>query len=369
MARPSSAASRPTACSARGSSALTASGSPTTTSGCSPTPARAVAHNPGSNLRLGCGIAPGARDARPRARGRPGHRRLGVRRQPEPVRGAPDRVGRQHDPLPARDDSLARRAHGHGTWRRPAARASSASRATLGRDRAGTEGRPRPARADSVFLRPLADPLNTLVYAETGASVETVLVDGRVVVEHGRVTTVDADRIYARAQEAADRQRGEERRGLGPGGRARAPRGRRLPGRRRHAAPDQSVRRAHSFARVIRLDDVEKTYRTRRGDLVHAVEDMSVSIRENEFVTLVGPERLRQEHAAQARGRARAADARQRPRPRPAGPRAVPRRGLRVPAARPPAVAHRVRQRHLLDRDARPRRRGSTGRRPPISSS
>ena len=40
---------------------------------------------------------------------------------------------------------------------------------------------------------------------------------------------------------------------------------------------------------MIRLDDVEKTYRTRRGELVHAVEDVSVSIRENEFVTFVGP--------------------------------------------------------------------------------
>ena len=61
--------------------------------------------------------------------------------------------------------------------------------------------------ADSVFLRPLADPLNALVYAETGASVETVLVDGRTVLENGRVTTLDETRIYARAQEAADRQR------------------------------------------------------------------------------------------------------------------------------------------------------------------
>jgi ABC-type lipoprotein export system ATPase subunit len=40
---------------------------------------------------------------------------------------------------------------------------------------------------------------------------------------------------------------------------------------------------------VIRLDDVEKTYRTRRGEFVRAVEDVSVSIRENEFVTFVGP--------------------------------------------------------------------------------
>jgi cytosine/adenosine deaminase-related metal-dependent hydrolase len=62
-------------------------------------------------------------------------------------------------------------------------------------------------RADSVFLRPLNHALNALVYAETGADVETVLVDGRVVLEHGRVLTVDEGRLRARAQEAADRLR------------------------------------------------------------------------------------------------------------------------------------------------------------------
>jgi NitT/TauT family transport system ATP-binding protein len=39
---------------------------------------------------------------------------------------------------------------------------------------------------------------------------------------------------------------------------------------------------------VICLDHVEKTYRTRRGDLVRAVEDVTLEIGENEFVTLVG---------------------------------------------------------------------------------
>jgi len=67
-------------------------------------------------------------------------------------------------------------------------------------------------RADSVFLRPLADPVKALVYAETGAAVDTVLVDGRVVVKGGRVTTVDEDRIFARAQEAAERQRSQSAR-------------------------------------------------------------------------------------------------------------------------------------------------------------
>ena len=40
---------------------------------------------------------------------------------------------------------------------------------------------------------------------------------------------------------------------------------------------------------MIRLQDVEKTYRTRRGDLVLAVADITLDIAENEFVTLVGP--------------------------------------------------------------------------------
>ena len=43
-------------------------------------------------------------------------------------------------------------------------------------------------RTDSVFLRPMNNLLpNPLVYAETGADVDTVLVDGRIAVEHGEV--------------------------------------------------------------------------------------------------------------------------------------------------------------------------------------
>jgi NitT/TauT family transport system ATP-binding protein len=39
---------------------------------------------------------------------------------------------------------------------------------------------------------------------------------------------------------------------------------------------------------VIRLDHVDKTYRTRRGDLVHAVADVTLAVGDNEFVALVG---------------------------------------------------------------------------------
>ena len=40
---------------------------------------------------------------------------------------------------------------------------------------------------------------------------------------------------------------------------------------------------------MIQLAGVEKTYRTRRGDLVRAVEDVTLHVEPNEFVTLVGP--------------------------------------------------------------------------------
>jgi NitT/TauT family transport system ATP-binding protein len=40
---------------------------------------------------------------------------------------------------------------------------------------------------------------------------------------------------------------------------------------------------------VIRLQGVEKTYRTRTGDLVHALAETTLDVGENEFVTLVGP--------------------------------------------------------------------------------
>jgi 5-methylthioadenosine/S-adenosylhomocysteine deaminase len=62
-------------------------------------------------------------------------------------------------------------------------------------------------RADGPFLRPRNDPFNALVYAETGANVETVMVDGRLVLERRQVVGVDEARLYSQAQEAADRLR------------------------------------------------------------------------------------------------------------------------------------------------------------------
>lgn len=166
----------------------------------------AVAHNPGSNLRLGVGIAP--------------------------VREMLDRgvaVGLGTDGSTCSDNqnlfealrfaaslSTLRFPHETARWldadtvwglaTRGSARVVGQA-ADLGVLAPGRKADLVMLRADSIFLRPLADLVKALVYAETGASVDTVLVDGRVVLEGGRVTTVDEARIYARAQEAADRQR------------------------------------------------------------------------------------------------------------------------------------------------------------------
>lgn len=50
-------------------------------------------------------------------------------------------------------------------------------------------------RLDRPWWAPVNDVVNQLVFAETGASVETVLIDGRVVVENGKVTTFDVDAL------------------------------------------------------------------------------------------------------------------------------------------------------------------------------
>ena len=205
----------------------------------------AVAHNPGSNLRLGVGIAP--------------------------VREMLDRglaVGLGTDGSICADNqnlfealriasviSTVRFPHETARWLDADTvwgLATSGTARVMGQP--GDLGALAPGRkadlvllrADSVFLRPLADPVKALVYAETGASVDTVLVDGRVVVEQGRVTTVDED-ADLRARPGGGRP--AARAGRGRVGAGRAPgalRGRGVPGRGDHAPADQPVRRPYS---------------------------------------------------------------------------------------------------------------------------
>ncbi|MDP6574474.1 MAG: amidohydrolase [Rhodospirillales bacterium] len=55
-------------------------------------------------------------------------------------------------------------------------------------------------RLDAPWWVPVNDVMNQLVFAENGSSVDTVMVDGRVLVEGGRITAFDADAILAEAR-------------------------------------------------------------------------------------------------------------------------------------------------------------------------
>jgi 5-methylthioadenosine/S-adenosylhomocysteine deaminase len=165
-----------------------------------------IAHNPASNLRLGAGIAPVAElleSGLAVGLGTDGSLSSDNQNMFESMRYAA-LVSRVRAPY-----QQERWIDGPASWHM----------ATLGSARvlgltadAGAIAPGRKAdivllRDASVSLRPLNDALNALVFAETGASVQTVLIDGTVVMENGRVLTVDEGALLTRAQEAADRLR------------------------------------------------------------------------------------------------------------------------------------------------------------------
>jgi len=57
---------------------------------------------------------------------------------------------------------------------------------------------------DRPEWRPLLNVVNQLVWSADGRGVHTVLVDGRVVVENYRCTTIDEDALWAQAQEMGE---------------------------------------------------------------------------------------------------------------------------------------------------------------------
>src|SRR5207247_11167844 len=147
---------------------------------------------------------------------------------------------------------------------------------------------------DSIDLRPLNHAARQLVFCETGAGVDTVLVGGRVVVQGGRVLTVDEALLKRKAQIAADRLR-EQNRGewaladrLAPivGRVCRALAREPYPLNRYGSAdwPDTPV-----LGRVIRIDDVSHVYSARAREAIAALERLSLHVRGDGVVVLVGP--------------------------------------------------------------------------------
>jgi cytosine/adenosine deaminase-related metal-dependent hydrolase len=68
------------------------------------------------------------------------------------------------------------------------------------------------AKADLVIINlrttrygPARDPINALVEYGSGADVETVIVDGEVVIENGRSTRIDDAELFAQAESGAKR--------------------------------------------------------------------------------------------------------------------------------------------------------------------
>jgi 5-methylthioadenosine/S-adenosylhomocysteine deaminase len=158
-----------------------------------------VLHCPGSNLKLGSGIAP-VTEMRTRgisvslgADGAACNNRLSMF---DEMRLAATLQAVRHPPgrLTARD----------ALWMatREGARALGMD------DEIGSIERGK--RADFILVgrrrpevAPDADPWSTLVYACTSADVQTVVVDGEVLVEHGRLSRLDTDEIASDARNAA----------------------------------------------------------------------------------------------------------------------------------------------------------------------
>lgn len=159
----------------------------------------AVAHNPGSNMRLGCGIAPAAKL---RTRGVP----VGIGTD------GPHCSDGQNMFLAMRTASLASRVSSPD-YREWLAAEDVLAMATEGGARAmgleGRIGRLAPGfKADIVFLDlrhvnfvPFNDPTNQIVLTENGAAVDSVMVGGRLVLDRGRFPHVDFDRVRRRVEE------------------------------------------------------------------------------------------------------------------------------------------------------------------------
>ena len=162
-----------------------------------------VAHNPGSNMRLGSGLA----DTRAMLERRVN---LGI--------GTDGATCSDNQNMyeAMRLASFVSKVQGPD-WRRWLTTREAALAATEGSARAlgfgGRIGRIAPGyKADIVMLDldhpnwlPFNDPVNQLVHTEDGTAVASVMIGGRLVVDNRRLTTIDLDRLRDRVAAARER--------------------------------------------------------------------------------------------------------------------------------------------------------------------
>jgi len=58
---------------------------------------------------------------------------------------------------------------------------------------------------DSPGMRPVNNPINNLIYSATGASADTVIVDGKIIMENRRLLTMNEEEIYHHSQKSAEK--------------------------------------------------------------------------------------------------------------------------------------------------------------------
>lgn len=157
-----------------------------------------VAHNPGSNLKVGNGVAPV-----------PALVRAGVR-----VSLGTDGAASNNSLDVLHEVRLAGLIHNQSGGKASALSPYSILEMATANGAAGLGlgdgvGRIRPGfKADLILLRtdgphwfPRGNPLPHLVYSARQADVETVIVNGRVLMYQGRLTTIDEREVRARAEE------------------------------------------------------------------------------------------------------------------------------------------------------------------------
>jgi len=162
----------------------------------------AVVHNPMSNLRLGSGVAP-ARDLLQAGV------RLGIGTDASNTSDGQNMFEAQR--LAALLSRVADADHSQWLSVEEVFRAATeGSAGILGFDRLGLL---EPGyRADIVFLDaghinyvPLRNPLRQVVLAENGAAIDSVMIDGRFVLRHGHMLTVDEASLRRQAETAVER--------------------------------------------------------------------------------------------------------------------------------------------------------------------
>jgi 5-methylthioadenosine/S-adenosylhomocysteine deaminase len=158
-----------------------------------------VVHNPVSNLKLGAGIAPVPLMLRSGVHvglGTDGASSNDSQNMFETLKAAAilQRPNAPQTEWPTAMDALRMCWEGGArAMRQPIGRIATGYRADLVLLRAG-----------ELRIAPKEQVANQLVYAELGRSVDTVIVEGQVVVARGRVTTVDAAAVLADAQRLID---------------------------------------------------------------------------------------------------------------------------------------------------------------------